>query len=406
MLKELKQLSMGIYDDAAVKANGDTSRYVSLSQHLMGMARKGEIAGHLIREKAVNSQGRELTAVEQLLAHSGVKLGGLNASSMGVFVKGSKDYVAGAEILFPAFMQETFESKFLGQHGVGMSSKRAEHDDPVFRRAMRAGFIDDVKTVPTNQLTLEDIITITSGIDGTGYTAAILKDDANSDKWDFSRVAEGAELPVATIELGKQSIDVYKYGRRVNATYEVLRRMSINKVAILLTRIANRQRLRELNAALLVAVNGDGNGNGATSTSGPNTIVGLDNYAIDLAYDESATINMAAANKAVVKETRALRYPANGGYPLPDQLGMFDGPGYTLPDGTPLKLVPKTSIMANMATILGFDTNQGLERVVENGSQIEESAKFITNQTANFTMSINVGHAKPFPRSFYRYDIA
>jgi hypothetical protein len=407
MLKELKQLQYGIYDDAAMGSNGAKKKYVSLSQHLEAMARKGDISESLLKldERPVNSQGRALSATEQLLAHSGVTLGGLGASSVGVFIRGSTDYVAGAEVLFPALMQEVYERKFLGQHGVGLSSKPSTSDDPIFTRAMRAGFINDQKQAPLNQITIDDLVSLTSGIDGDGYRSAILSDDVNDSKYDFSRVAERAEMPVATLDLATQNIDIFKYGRRVNASYEVLRRMTINKLAILLERIASRQKMRELNVAIAVAVNGDGNGNAATSISGPNTIAGLDNWTIDLAYDDSATINMAMANKAVVKTTRALRYPAGGGYPTPDQLAMFNGAGFTLPDSTPLKLVPKTSILANVNALVGFDTNEGLERVVENGSQIEETWRFITNQTRDFVMSINIGFAKMYPRSFKRYDI-
>jgi hypothetical protein len=71
-----------------------------------------------------------------------------------------------------------------------------------------------------------------------------------------------------------------------------------------------------------------------------------------------------------------------------------------MPDGSPLRLAPKGSLIEGSKTLLAWNTSRGLEQVIENGSQIQEQDRMITNQTQELTMSINIGYGKPYDNSF------
>lgn len=406
IVQSIQELDFGVYQDARAAAGHEKS-YINLSNHLEQMAAKGGISEELYRDPAtlpLNSQGRKPSAVEQLLAHSGIRLGGLNASSAAVFFKGSERYVKGAEVLFPAFAQETFERAFLGQHSIGFTTRQATEGDSVYTLEFSGQVRDQRTQFQAIQLQLADLVSFQTGIDGDGYRVAKINADQTGERLRYSRVAERAELPVYVIELSKQTIFVYKYGGRVNTSYEALRRMRIDKLALLLQRMAYEEQQRLLDEALEVGLNGDGNANAALDTAGPAayTAQKLDEWALDVAYNDQLSFNMAAANLVETKAVSALRYPGADEVLTPDMVAMYANQGRALPDGTPLKLAPKTSLLAGLDVILAWDRARALEQVVENGSQIEETQRFITNQTQDWTMSINTGFAKPFDNAFQK----
>ena len=44
----------------------------------------------------------------------------------------------------------------------------------------------------------------------------------------MKRITEAAELPTAKLKLGESAINIYKYGRAIEASYEALRRMTLD----------------------------------------------------------------------------------------------------------------------------------------------------------------------------------
>ena len=303
-------------------------------------------------------------------------------------------------------MQEMFESALgLGFHaanGVGdlsMVSGTPVAGDTLFPLDQRAP-VDQRLPYPDNSVTIEDLVSLTTSVDGAGYKAAQIKRVTGETQ--MGRISEGADLPLYEIKLGDQTIYVYKYGGRIKLTYETLRRQKINQLEILMQNMAYDENIRRIKEALEVGRNGDGNGNPAVTATlgGAYSIQNLDEFGMDVSYNSSLGLNMYVGDLTEVKNVRALRYPAGGGYPNPEQLAMYQTARYTMPDGSPIKLAPKGSILEGAKTLLGWNTQRGLEQVIENASQIQEQARNIQNQTQEYTMSINIGYAKPWVNSF------
>ena len=91
-------------------------------------------------------------------------------------------------------------------------------------------------------------------------------DDANNKKaTQMRRVTEAAELPTAKLKLGESAINIYKYGRAIEASYEALRRMTLDVFNIHLQEIGVQAADNKIAEILTIVKNGDGNSNAATS---------------------------------------------------------------------------------------------------------------------------------------------
>ena len=77
------------------------------------------------------------------------------------------------------------------------------------------------------------------------------------------RIAEGAEIPTATLKLGEMAIKIYKYGIGVKATYEVLRRTTIDMFRKQMELVSLQAGYDEVGTVVEVIVEGDGNTNAA-----------------------------------------------------------------------------------------------------------------------------------------------
>jgi len=402
-IKKLAEFQAGIFEDAAKTSANHGMAYVDMNAHLLSMAESGDIAEGLIREEWVAAG---ISPVRQLLYAEGITLGGLNATKCDVFFRGNANSIKGADVVFPILLQEMFEGNLGINAGAGdltMTSRPGVAGDTLYPLDMRPP-VDQRLPYPENVVTIDDLVSLTVGIDGDGYKAAQINrvDGATT----MGRVSEGTDLPLYEIKLGDNVVRVYKYGARVKFTYEALRRQRINQLAVLMQNMAYDEDVRRVLAALDVARNGDGNGNAAitTNAAGAWTIQSIDEFGMGVAYNARLGLNRYVGDLTEVQGTRALRYASTGAVTLnPEQLAMYTGMGYQMPDGSPLKLAPKGSLLDGSKTLLGWNAARALEQVIENGSQIQEQARQISNQTQEFTMSINIGYAKPWANSFQAF---
>lgn len=81
------------------------------------------------------------------------------------------------------------------------------------------------------------------------------------------RIAEGANIPVAELKLGEIAIKIYKYGIGVKATYEVLRRTTIDMFRKQMELVSLQAGYDEVGTVIEVIENGDGNTNPADRKS-------------------------------------------------------------------------------------------------------------------------------------------
>lgn len=403
MIKTIQQLDAGLYTDAAKNEAAHGLAYVNINAHLAAMAANGDFEDGLIREDLLAAG---VSPVRQLLHASGITLGGLRASSCGVFFRGSSEYVPGADILAPALAQEMFEAALglptFNAGDLSFTSNPGASGDTLYPVDVRPG-TDQRLPLPGNIVSTDELVSVTFGIDSDGYKTARVTADQRGTQNEMNRVAEGADLPLYSISTSDRTVRIYKRGGRIKWTYEAMRRQRINQLQLLIEEIAFSEDLKRRKDALAVAVNGDGNGNGmivAGTSPAAWTIQNLDEWALDVAYNSSLGLNRVVGDLTEVKSVRALRYSPNSGVVLnPEQLAMYSAQ-YQMPDGTPLRLAPKGSVLEGAKTLLAWNTARGLEQVVENGSQIQEQERNIQNQTQQMTMSINLGYGKPSDNSF------
>lgn len=397
-IKRLAQLDDGIYEDAVTNPGTRHNRaYVNVNLHLAELARKGDISEELY-DPSLRVNGQAVSPVRQILVNSGVVLDGPNASVVGAFTPGHPDYVKGADVMFAALTQEMFEQSMGIDRSADLSfstnpSAPGDVEYPIQLR----GAVDQREGVADELVSLDDLVDTTTGVDGDGYRSAQIT-EPTYDTYGFSRVAEASDMPLYTIESSDRQVNVYKRGGRVRATYEALRRLKLPLLQLTFDTIAEGERRARVKEALEVMVNGDGNGNGyELNATNPAdwSIQAIDEYRLRLAI-KGRSIRLYVGDLTEVLRLLSLRYPVANQALTPDQLAMY-GAGMRAPDGRVLRVAPEGSILDGSKTLLAV--TRGLERVVENGSQIQETQKFIRNQTQEWTMSINEGFAKPFAHS-------
>lgn len=91
-----------------------------------------------------------------------------------------------------------------------------------------------------------------------------MTDPENQKNTKLARVTEGADLPLATIRLGESAIQLHKYGRAVQQTYEAAMTMRVDLFTKTIDMIANDVNNQKVEEAARVALAGDGNKNPAT----------------------------------------------------------------------------------------------------------------------------------------------
>ena len=244
-------------------------------------------------------------------------------------------------------------------------------------------------------------------IDSNVYKAGYLDlDDAKNKKaTQMRRVTEAAELPIAKLKLGESAINIYKYGRAIEASYEALRRMSIEVFNIHLQEIGVQAADNKVAEILSIIKDGDGNNNAATSYKASD----LDS-SFSTALTRTAWIKFLlkfyprACNTVVSNEDGLLQvlevlYPASTTAGLMDEL-LAKGlnVSVSLPQGfvsnVTLLYSPYAEKIDGKVALYGLNRESAIEEIVEVGSTINEVDKFIKNQTEIMTVSENSGFRK------------
>ncbi|WP_352404527.1 phage major capsid protein [Sporanaerobacter acetigenes] len=132
---------------------------------------------------------------------------------------------------------------------------------------------------------LPDIVATTTPIDDDTYRSIYMDDGEDSKKRKgLKRVGEGGSLPVTTIKTKEHVVNIFKYGRLLNASYEALRRKKLNVFEIFLQQMGRQIALDMAYDAVNVIINGDGNKNAADEFKISDATIG--GTAGTLTYDE------------------------------------------------------------------------------------------------------------------------
>jgi len=246
-------------------------------------------------------------------------------------------------------------------------------------------------------LTLDRLVAVTTSIDSDAYRAAYMT-EPSEDSMRMTRVTELGEIPMASITQGSQEIRLHKYGRGFELSYEAIRRTKIDKVAFWVQRTAIQQEADKVAHALDVLVNGDGNNNAATvhdqTTLDSGSSAGTLTFEAWLAFKETwgdaYMMDLAIMPGATKVELLMLDTGSgnNMAYTLSFMGGVNDTNGRL---GDTVDVASYSGVAAD--TIIGIDTTAALEHVMEIGSDITETEKFITRQSNVIVMSEVEGFA-------------
>lgn len=214
------------------------------------------------------------------------------------------------------------------------------------------------------------------------------------------RIAEGANIPVAELKLGETSIKIYKYGIGVKATYEVLRRTTIDMFRKQMELVSVQASYDEVGAVIDVILNGDGNTNKAEVYSAKS----LNSNAEEGKLDEITLIKFLVKQAPFNFDTLIVDedvYTQICTILMDKNLTNAINPKVTFefPQGllSNLKVVysedlPKTS--DDKHQIIGLAKRYAIEKTVEAGSTINEVSKTVENQTQIAVMTENAGFNK------------
>lgn len=223
------------------------------------------------------------------------------------------------------------------------------------------------------------------------------------------RVTEGAELPAAKISEGTSMIRLRKFGRKLEASYEALRELPLDDFALHVRLLALQTEVDQVSAAFDVLVNGDGNANTSAESFNLTTVdTGASANAptflawtgFKLKWKNPLRLTHVIAREPEMLKLLMLAAPNANPFVtspgFPDQLRQSFTPIDTrLGDGVRFGI----SDDAPAGAWLGFDARLAVEHVVEAGSDIQESAKWITRQVEVLTFSFNENYAVVNPNA-------
>jgi len=210
-------------------------------------------------------------------------------------------------------------------------------------------------------------------VPGTTYDVPYVTESAADEE--LRTVAEGASIPESEIKYGDRTVKLDKKGRGIIASYEVIRRMSVDMLRVHLARVGERLG-RNLDAQLAdVLVNGDSSGSTAPVTVDTATadawvyadiVKGFMTLTLDHYFSPTHMLADSALNQTILgmtefKDARLFDFAKTGNLPTP--LGV--------------KLVPLVDQPADKLTIL--DAGFAVEKLTEQDLLVE-SDKLINQQ--------------------------
>jgi hypothetical protein len=355
-----------------------------------------------------------LDAFERCLAVQGIRVTsdpvrGIWASPFDSFVSDKND--ANGMAMLGEFINRTWRATKYGglrdysQPQGGMIVNRATIGSDqigagsVLRPYVDAAGLRQKQIAPS--IPISELVAITTSVDNDTYRAAYLTEPTAA-QLRMVRVAQGTDLPRTRISTKQNAIYLHKYGRAVETTYEALRRLPIDMVALLFSRIAVQADVDKVGAILDVIINGDGNsGTSAvvdnlttldpTTTANNLTLLAWlaflfnfpNPYALTTALGQSsavlklATVNVGTSNQMLAQVNNVLGIGSIR--PINPEFSNAVAVGVTT-DAPSGKLV-------------AIDNRYAVERVTEAGADITETMRWIINQTEILTISEVEGYS-------------
>jgi hypothetical protein len=284
---------------------------------------------------------------------------------------------------------------------------------------------------------INKLVATTRTIAGTSsYQSLFIDDSAITGKGSEAhgrrfRVDQRGNFPEVKIGWSESANAVTKHGVRLAWTYEFVRRASIEIMTTIVARIMIQDQVELFNEAIGVAINGDGtaanpaaavykirNSNTAgpldiVSTAGTPLTAGQISYEVWLKWIggfRPYTPNVVVGNLGTLTKLILMAKPNVDPMQIITTLLEPKSQGTVKMDPTMNALFPNVVLyMADNApndVLVGIDTAFGLERVIELGSDIQETERVILNQTENMVLSISDGVSKLFKDAIQVLDFS
>lgn len=248
---------------------------------------------------------------------------------------------------------------------------------------------------------LAALVAQTTPIDGDTYRAAYLNQAGNESSFRMVRVGESAKIPTMKVSTADRTVTLYKYGRSLDASYEVLRRQRMDKIALFIQLMAIQAEVDKVATVIDVVVNGDGNSGtsaethnlttlDAAATAGTLTLKGW--LAFQMEFENPYMLGVALAPSAMALQVMLLS-AGTANYPIVSFGNMPIG-GVTPINqdfAGPVPLGWTSDAPANK--IVGWDPRMTVERVFEIGAEIAEVERFTKTQIQSLTMTETEGYA-------------
>ncbi len=246
---------------------------------------------------------------------------------------------------------------------------------------------------------ISSLVAMTTPVDRDTYKAFYLTDNAANQR--MVRVAQSADIPKAKLVGGEREIPLYKYGRALEMTYEQMRRMRIDLVAMHIQRLALQAQIDKLSTVIDVIVNGDGNaGTAATNynlttldaaaVAGTLTLKGW--LAFKKKFANPYMVDVVLMQEGVSLDLELLSV-GNANIPLVVLSGNNQFGTLRRLNMTSDAVAYGWTADAPSLKIVGIDSRLCIEQLTEIGATISEMQRFIQNQTEVLTMTETEGYA-------------
>jgi len=346
---------------------------IVLAREMYDQAKKeGVTLSQLLEKLDPNSEGSKLSALERQFKEQGIVTKtipekGINASKVDAFYRTDE-----SRVLFPEFVGATLRESLIADSIV------------------------------------QYLIGMTTPIEGNAYRTIYCKNTAaNKKAAQRKRVVEATDLPKSRLVTAENTTKIYKFGNAIESSYEVIRRMKIDLLALHIRRIGQQAGHDEVLDILDVILDGDGNTNPATvylnmtlDASATTHVLSQDAFVTFLLQFFPYKCNTIVANTAGLLQVLNILFPAAtashlvalliGGAALPAKVQMPQG----IFSEFVLLYEPQVETINGHAAIYGLDSRYAIEKVTEIGSEVQEAGRFILNQTEVLTISENTGFNK------------
>lgn len=355
--------------------------------------------GHLADQFAEQGYGATEadinTRVARMLALSGMR-GASTDLLPRCFVEGLEQYAADVWAL----------EKALGAEGVRVKGAGADRLEKFFATSSSTilfpAFVDSqimagILATPI----LASLIATETNIDSHVYEALHMAD--TQAQRELRIVAEGGNLPTTTLTTSEHTVNLVKFGRLFEASYESLRLQRLNVVALFLQRIGRQIALDETDWAIETLIAGDGNNNAVVDTDAE--VSGTLDYdelvRLFLAFPDGYNMTTSVTNAAQMRTIlnmgefkdpmSGFTFQRNGVLPGPMGANWF---------------VWRSTGSTSFSTdrILAIDNSIALEQITEQGV-MTETDKLIEKQMERTAITKWTGFAKMDPNATQCLDI-